>query len=509
MKKWIGAMFLMTLMQTALAQDFKKVETSLVLNNFEQAKTEYEKVIAKKAALETTTEGYYWKSKIYAGLAKDPAAKYPDAAEKLYSSLQDYIKADTGFVLAKKSGQEPFFEVYIKSFKDGVAAFGEKNWKVAAENFDRGVLLSDIIFSNGWSSNKQPFDTTTLMYAGYSNQNAGNDDVTLKHYTRMINAGIKSADVIDIYKYVLIKAAERKDKALFDQYYTICEKNYPEEKWFEFRADYIDRNLSADEKVAAYEAQVSANTLNETECQMYGDMFMSSKNVEGLSDEKANYFLDKAADAYMRAYKFNTQNFAAAFNVGISYYNQYTVLDDQYSNNIRSLQKLNANKPAAPKDPKKKLAFDASFKAQQDSIKKLNAALDAPMKAKVDQAIEWIENSFNIIKDKETLNRNEKNVAARSVDFLATLYAAKRDKNRANQKLYDELDAKFTKYDQLHDAYEVRIGSTKKQVLRLMGQPKSISTTQTKSNSYELYFYDKQEIGFDKNGLVDYMHDIK
>jgi outer membrane murein-binding lipoprotein Lpp len=40
------------------------------------------------------------------------------------------------------------------------------------------------------------------------------------------------------------------------------------------------------------------------------------------------------------------------------------------------------------------------------------------------------------------------------VDFLATLYAAKRDKNRANQKLYDELDAKFTKYDLLHDKYQ-------------------------------------------------------
>jgi hypothetical protein len=45
-------------------------------------------------------------------------------------------------------------------------------------------------------------------------------------------------------------------------------------------------------------------------------------------------------------------------------------------------------------------------------------------------------------------------VAARSVDFLATLYAAKRDKNRTNQKLYDELDAKFTKYDLLHDKYQ-------------------------------------------------------
>ena len=461
MKKWIGTMFLMALMHTAFAQDFKKVETGLLLNNFEVAKTEYEKAVAKKPSLETTAEGYYWKSKIYAGLSKDPAAKYPDAADKLYKSLQDYIKADPEFTLAIKSGQEPFFEVYIKSFKDGQTTFGEKKWKEAAANFDRGVVLSDIIFSKGWSTNKQPFDTTTLMYAGYSNQNAGNVGLTLKYYQRMIEANMTAPDLLDMYKYVLIQYidtvyTQNKElkKAQFEKYYVFAEKAYPQEKWFEFRADYMDKNLSAEEKVANYEAQVAANSINETESQMYGDMFMASRNVDGLSDDKANYFLDKAADAYMRAYKLNTQNFAAAFNVGISYYNQYTVLDDQVGNNIRALQQLNANKPVAPKDIKKKLAFDASFKAQQDSIKKLNLALDAPMKAKVDQAIEWIENAFNIIKDKTVLTKNERNVAARSVDFLATLYSAKRDKNRANQKLYDELDAKFTKYDLLHDKYQ-------------------------------------------------------
>ena len=461
MKKWIGTMFLMALMYTAFAQDFKKVETGLLLNNFEVAKTEYEKAVAKKPSLETTAEGYYWKSKIYAGLSKDPAAKYPDAADKLYKSLQDYIKADPEFTLAIKSGQEPFFEVYIKSFKDGQTTFGEKKWKEAAANFDRGVVLSDIIFSKGWSTNKQPFDTTTLMYAGYSNQNAGNVGLTLKYYQRMIEANMTAPDLLDMYKYVLIQYidtvyTQNKElkKAQFEKYYVFAEKAYPQEKWFEFRADYMDKNLSAEEKVANYEAQVAANSINETESQMYGDMFMASRNVDGLSDDKANYFLDKAADAYMRAYKLNTQNFAAAFNVGISYYNQYTVLDDQVGNNIRALQQLNTNKPVAPKDIKKKLAFDAAFKAQQDSIKKLNLALDAPMKAKVDQAIEWIENAFNIIKDKTVLTKNERNVAARSVDFLATLYASKRDKNRANQKLYDELDAKFTKYDLLHDKYQ-------------------------------------------------------
>mgnify|MGYP003346832487 CR=1 FL=1 len=59
------------------------------------------------------------------------------------------------------------------------------------------------------------------------------------------------------------------------------------------------------------------------------------------------------------------------------------------------------------------------------------------------------------IKDKEKLERGEKNVAARSVDFLATLYGYKRDKARGkDQKAFDEYDAKFNIYDKLHDKYQ-------------------------------------------------------
>ncbi len=507
MKKWIGAMFLVTLMQTAFAQDFKKVETSLLLNNYEAAKTEYNKAVAKKASLETTAEGYYWKSKIYAGLAKDPAAKYPDAVEKLYKSLEDYIKADPEYALAVKSGQEPFFEVYLKSFKDGVAAFGEKKWKDAAANFDRGVILSDIIFTKGWSSNKQPFDTTTLMYAGYANQNAGNEETTIKHYTRMIDANLKSDDLIDVYKYVLIKAKEKKDKALFDKYYAVSERNYPNEKWFEFKADYIESNLTIDEKMLAYDTVLLNGTATEIEHQLFGDLFMSARNSEGMTDEKENILFLKALSAYKNSFKLNQSNSAVAFNIGVNYYNQYGTIEEKLAESRKALQTLNANKPT---DPKKKLVYENKIKPQVDSIKKVNLVIEADLKAKLDSTIYWTELAFNIIESKEELSKQDKNVGSRAVDLLATFYLSKADKARGKDlKLVEEMEKKYNKYDLLHDAFEVKIGSTKKQVYRLMGKPNSISTTVTKSNSSELFIYNKVEIGFDKNGIVDYMHDIK
>jgi len=82
-------------------------------------------------------------------------------------------------------------------------------------------------------------------------------------------------------------------------------------------------------------------------------------------------------------------------------------------------------------------------------------ALEQPILVKVDAAIEWIEKSYNDLKDKDKFTKPEKNVISRSVDFLATLYGFKRDKSRGkDQKAYDEYDAKYNFYDTLHDKYQ-------------------------------------------------------
>ncbi len=450
MKKLMAVLAIMMFVLTSFAQDFKKVQTNMLIGQYDNAKSEFDKVVAKKPTAATSAEGYYWAAKIYSGLNKD-AAKNPNAYAELKKNLDAYLKAEPNLALAKENGQDPFFDVYLKSFKEGVNGFNSKSWKDAAANFAIAVQYSDIIFSNGWSTSKQPFDTTSIIYAGYSNQNAGNIDQTLVFYSRLIESGIKTPELLDVYRYVLMQLTTKKDKTSFDKYLAVSEKAYPAETWAEYKTEYIDKNYSLDEKVKLYDEIAATGKMTEVEFQMYGDMFMTGKSDDAAASEK---YILKAADAYKKAYAMNTKNFAAAFNIGIAYYNQFTVLDEKVSDNIRALQNLNANKPAAPKDPKKKIAFDAAFKAQVDSIKKLNVALEAPIKEKVDGAIEWITKAYDVIKDKEKLERSEKNVASRSVDFLATLYAFKRDKSRGkDQKASDEFDAKYNVYDKLHDKY--------------------------------------------------------
>lgn len=450
----MGVLSIFFAMQTLQAQDFDKVKTSLLLGKTDDAKAYYDKVLAKKTNLVGTAAAYYWKSRIYSAYHKD-AVKYPNAYNETKTALEEYIKADASLQLAKDNGQEPFFDIYIRSFKGGVDSFNVKSWKGAADHFVNAVKYSDIIFTQGWASSKQKFDTTALIYAGYSNQNAGNIEQTIFYYKRLVDYKVVTPELVDLYRYLLIQLIDKKEKEQFDTYLAMSAAAYPNESWVEYGTDYIDKNLSIDEKVAMFDKLVAGGSISELECQMFGDMFMSGKSSEGVSQENSDKYTAKAAEAYKKAYTLNNKNFAAAFNAGISYYNQFNVLDEKVSENIKALQNLNANKPVAPKDPKKKLAFDAFYKAQVDSIKKLNVSLDAPIKEKVDAAIEWIDKAFNVIKDKEKLERSEKNVAARSVDFLATLYGYKRDKARGkDQKASDEFDAKFNIYDKLHDKYQ-------------------------------------------------------
>ncbi len=458
MKKFIGALFLVMTSLVVNAQDFKKVQTHLILLKYETAKEEYEKIVTKNTALATSAEGYYWKAKIYSGIEKDAslAAKYPTAYDITKAAILQYSALDTSFKIAKDNGQEPFFDIYIKTFKDGVNAFNEKKWPDAAKNFDEAVQFSDIIFTQGWATSKQKFDTTSIIYAGYANQNAGKIQQTIGYYTRLINYKINTPDLLDIYKYVLVQKINTKDKADFDKYYTLTTEAYPNESWGEYKTEFVEKSLTIEEKIKLYNELAPTNTLTEVEYQMYGDMFMAAKNLENISEADSEKYITMAGEAYKKAFNANNQNYAAAFNVGISYYNQYTILDDKYRDNIKNLQNLNASKAAsAPKDPKKKPAFEAQFKAKQDSIKKLNVLLDAPIKEKVDGAIEWIEKAYSVLKDKPKLERTEKNVASRSVDFLATLYSYKRDRARGkDQKASDEYDAKFNAFDKLHDKYQ-------------------------------------------------------
>jgi hypothetical protein len=155
-------------------------------------------------------------------------------------------------------------------------------------------------------------------------------------------------------------------------------------------------------------------------------------------------------------FNLNKKNTAAAINIGINYYNKFNELDEKYTANIKSLQKLNAGKTeATPKNIKDKANFEKTFKAQVDSIKNLNVNIDAKKKINADASIEWNTVAYDLLKDKVELERIDKNILGKAVRMLTVLYDYKKSKEQGkDQKALLDYEEKYKKFDALMDKYQ-------------------------------------------------------
>jgi hypothetical protein len=455
-KVLLFAMFAVTI-QLANAQDLKKVQTVYILNKFDDAKTEIDKVMADPKQ-NTKPEALFWKAKIYATLYKDTLlrAKYSAVTKEAEEALRSYAASDPGFIQVKDKGADPFFDLQGGLFVDGIKAFNKKNWALAASDFQSSIEFSDVMFKNKWTNTTMAFDSTSILYLAYANQNGGKPAEAIKSYTRLADnkvAAINGESIEDSYKFIANYYSTQKDEPNFKKYVGIARELFPKFPADEFEIDYLDNNYSLQQKADLYDKDDAAGTLSEQKYLTFGDIFVHAKEKEKLDSTAGVKYAQKAGEAFKKAYGKNNQNAIAAFNVGIIYYNIYSAYDDIHSYNIRSMQAINsanAEKPAE-KDPKKKVAAEAALKAKLDPYRTANAELEKPMMENLDIALEWLEKSYTVLKDKPQKTATEKNIASKSVDFLANLYAYKRDRLKGkDQKAFDLYDAKYKMYDDLH-----------------------------------------------------------
>jgi hypothetical protein len=420
------------------------------------AKTEIDKNAADPK-FSGKAETFYWKSRIYAALYKDPVsrAKTPNAKEIADEAFAKYQQLDPSFNFVKEmmpEGPNGYFDMYQTCFAEGVRNFNGKRWDSAAYYFTSTVNTYDLIYKNKWTSAKTPFDTTSILYLGYALQNAQKPAEAVQQYTRLADNMVFDTAYIDMYRFTLNHFITTKNEPQFKKYLAVSKEAYPTEQWDDFAMEYLDKNLTLAEKTAFYDKESAAGTLKEFEYLQFGDWFANARTKEKDMDstQQAMYNI-KSGDAYQKAYSLNNKNAIAAFNAGLIYYNNFADYSDKYSDNIRTLQQLNVNKPPADKDPKKRPAQEAKFKEQTDAVKKLNTDLEKPINENLEASINWLEKSIDNLKGKTDLNRSEKMVFERSLDFLANLYEYKRDKVRGkDMKLFDAYDAKYKEYEGMH-----------------------------------------------------------
>lgn len=454
MKKIIIFSMLALALQIANAQDFKKVQTVILLNQLDNAKTELDKVMADPKA-QALPEGYMWKAKIYAGFLNDEKlkVKYPNSFTIADEAFTKYFQLDPSLkILKDKNTSDAATSIYSAAYKDGVRTFNAKAWDSASYYFNYSVKYSDILFQNKLLKSEAPFDTTSILYAGYSAQNAQKVDDAVKYYSRLIDAKVNDASYIELYKYVVLQYIKKNDKPTFEKYLNISKKIFPKENWEDYEMEFVNKNFSLNDKIAQYNKEDAAGTLTGSKYMQYADVFVniSKEDKAKLDSATLDRYQRKGLEAFKKAAEKDATDGIAHFNAGIIYYNLYGVYEDRVIENRKVLKEVVANH-VVEKDLKKKPAAEAKFKEQTDAIKKLSTDLEKPMSEAVDGCILYIEKSYNILKDKKDLNSVEKGCLRKSVDFLANMYAIKRDRAAGKDpKAYDIYDAKYKLYDGLH-----------------------------------------------------------
>jgi hypothetical protein len=435
----------------------------------EEARKEIDKSAADPKG-QGKADVWFWHATVYGAVFEDSALslKYPSAGDVAMASFHKYAQLDPGFKIMNETehpipGKAVVDFLYTRNLRKGIEFFDDKKWDSAYKYFSRTSEIGDYITKHDWRGNKQAVDTTAVLFSGFAAQNAKKSAEAMKYYTRIADLKIASApgagDLKDTYEYMAFYFLEQKDAAQFNKYLAIAKELYPGAKdadiWADFEIEFAEKNLTLAEKTAAYDKANAAGTLTTNQYLSYGNMFynLNDEDRSKLDSLQQAGYRQKAEGAYAKAFEKDKENFRAAFNAGLINYNEWVNLNDKFVANRDKMAELNKSK-ANEKDPKKKAANDAKINKQVDALKAANAQVEKIQHGFADKAAPWMESTFAVLSAKATLDRSEKSLISRSIDFLANLYEWKRNKSKGNAAEFDKYDALYKKYDALHDKYQ-------------------------------------------------------
>jgi len=437
MKKIILAIAFIFSATYIMAQDETVISVFVQQKQYEKAKEQVDKWLSdSKLKTKDKQTALLWKMMVYSNLYADSAltSKYPDANIQALDAFNQYQALDPTL---KQLKDQSFFasgigNLYSGSFNKGKDFFQAKQWDSAFKYFSESEQLGTFLLANKLSTSTATVDTLTVLYTGFSAQNAKHMDSAVKYYQKLADIKVNGPDYEDIYKFLIEYSSQQKNDTAFKKYLALAKELYPNDNaaWSQYEMTAVTANASLPELLQKYQQDAAAGNMTEDKLIAYAEALATTDKaqLDALDSTQQMNIKVAAAQAFEKAFALNDTMGLYAFNAGVIYYGIYSDLDDRYS----------ANRGEG-----------AALKAKREAITKQEAAY-------ADTAAQWLEKAYPVLKAKQDRTRPETASLNRTVDYLANIYYWKRDqtKTNGNTKDYDKYDALYKQYDAEHNSYK-------------------------------------------------------
>ncbi len=444
-------LFLITIIFSTVfvsAQRYETVKNLFAINQFEKAKTEFDKAITN-AKYASKPEAYLLKTGIYAGLlAADTSLANSPAGENLLKEAEEafkkYKEMDATLSLLNDDliyKNAPYY-LYVSSYNYAYKQYIKMDWKEAFNRFVPIIELSDYLIKT--KTVNFALDTNGLALAGFTAEKNDKKDEAAKYYLRLIDAKVTGEGYDNIYQYIVRYYISNKNIELFEKYKKIGAEAYPDIEFFTY--DKVDFAFGLAEgfanKSKALQEVLAEDPTNFKANQLLGEIIYDTLN----SDKKGHVMpanVDELEKIMVTAF-----NKAAAAKSGFE--NPYLYLGDHF---YTKAVKTNEARIAHAADMKNHTK-PGTMASKEDIAKR--DMLDKTYGNQLESAREPYEKAVVILearaKEKNGLDIRDKEQYKKAANFLSEIAQYNRIRAKGNATDVAKYTAQEKKWNDLYDS---------------------------------------------------------
>lgn len=409
MKKIVLLAAMGLVMNTLKAQSVDDVRELLGKKDvdYTKAKEAVDKHLAnpKNAA---KADGWYYKGFIYNAISKrdDLKSLCVNCKMEAFEAFKKYQELDKKNILMALEQNVSLFDLYNGLFDLGAAAYNDKNYKAAFENFRDALVVEDYVRTKGfdYQGYKYPvLDTQLVLNTALAARFDKNDEAAVTYYSILSAANVTGPEYLEMYQFLAIHYKDKKDAANFSAALAQGRKLYPEDPfWTALEMESVEGGTK-DEVYAKYDEMINRNPTDYTMVYNYAvDLYNYIYAGDGVAADKKEAYKIKLAEVIKKTIAVKSNGDANLLMGRFLYNSAY-----DYSDESKKI------KGAKPEDVKNRKALNDKYLAQMN------------------EAIPYCEAANKYFAALPTLKPIEKANYKQSLGILQNIYLIKKDAVKA------------------------------------------------------------------------------